>query len=212
MSNTGLSNRHKHILLITGLLLILLGFGLGRFSSNETKSNNEQQNVPHSAPVNDNRTFFWDIYPELVIPNAGQEINGNLTLLDSNNTIISLADISADFPILVFRYSKFDCHLCVDQILDKLTRLFKVEEKKVCILVDGYSSRELRIKYKGSAWKFPIYILDKEKLGLKLENKNLPFLFVLKNKNLEVSKIFVPFKEHSRQTDTYLQNIATYFD
>ncbi len=211
MDTINRSNKHKYLLIMTGVFVAILGFGLGRFSGHPAPDHEPRENkVP--APISDNRTFFWEIYPELIIPNTGKKINSNLSLLDSNDRSIPLAKLPADFPLLVFRYSKFDCHVCVNQVLQKLAKLFKGREKQVCLLVDGYSARELRIKYKDSGLTFPIYILDKDKLGLSMENKNLPFLFTFENRNFQVNKIFVPFKEHSGQTDTYLQNIVAYFE
>jgi|SRR5690606_13112165 len=208
MAGINQSKKNRYILIIIGMLLIAFSFSLGRFSNNLVPGKEAPQNKA-SVPISDNRTFFWEIYPDLIIPNSGKKINDCLSLLDSNDRNIQLADALNDFPILLFRYSKFDCHICVNQVLQKLSKLFKGNEGKVCLLVDGYTAREMRIKYRDKAWKFPIYILD-EKLGLSLENKNLPFMFVFENNRLEVNKIFVPFKEHSSQTDMYLQNIVTY--
>lgn len=171
----------------------------------------DAENVAKDIPVNDNRTFFWEIYPELVIPNSGKKINDRLSLIDSNSVVKSLAEVSDGETILIFRFSKFDCNVCVDQVILKLAKLFQNKEKQIVLLVDGYSPRELRLKFKNRAWKFPIYILEKEKLGLSLENKNLPFLFILKAGTYEVNKIFIPFKEHQGQTDSYLYKIAEYF-
>lgn len=171
----------------------------------------QSEEASQSVPVNDNRTFFWEIYPELVIPNSGRKINDRLSLTDSNSMVRPLADISTGKSILIFRFSKFDCNVCIDQVILKLTELFSDKESGVCLLVDGYSPRELRLKFKDRSWKFPIYILEKEKLGLSLENKNLPFLFVLSTDTYEVNKIFIPFREYPHQTDSYLQKIVEDF-
>ena len=209
MTKTDTHTNHRHIwLFINTLIAIALGFGLGKTNSNFIKIENE--NTPPSPSVNDNRSFFWEIYPELVIPSTGRKINGNISLVDSNLNVMPLFGVLKDFPILILRYSKFDCDVCVNQVLDKLTKQFEGNEEKICILVDGYSARELRLKYRGRSLKFPIYILKDEKLGLSLENKNLPFLFVFKDSHLDVDKIFVPFKEHSEQTDVYIEQIVQY--
>ncbi|MEC3879732.1 hypothetical protein [Parapedobacter sp. 10938] len=211
MMKTEIYTKYRYVWLTISILTAMaLGFGLGKTKNNFIE--NENENTPPPASVNDNRTFFWEIYPELVIPSTGREIDGNISLVDSNLNVTPLIGVLKDFPILVLRYSKFDCHVCVNQVLDKLVKRFEGNEEKVCLLVDGYSARELRLKYRGKSLKFPIYILEDEKLGLSLENKNLPFLFVFKDFDLDVDKIFVPFKEHSEQTDTYLEHVFQYMD
>ena len=194
----------------TAVLLMAIGFGLGYISTgfNAFKKGDKEIVLPEPS---DNRTFFWSIYPELLIPDMGRKIEGSLTVRDLNDNAITLSRLLDDFPRLVVRYSKFDCHVCVDQVLDKLSVLFKGSENKVLLLVDGYSARELRIKYKERKMNFPIYTLQNKNLGLKLENKNLPFLFVFESGALEVNKIFVPFKEHGSETDQYLQNVSIHF-
>lgn len=211
MNYQRISNKKRYLSIIVGALLIALGFSLGWFSVSFVE-NREPEEKRFPAIANDNRTFFWDIYPDLVIPNLGKKISGDLNLLDSNGTVISLAEIPNNFPLLVLRYSKFDCHICVNQVLSKLNALFEGKENHICLFVDGYTARDLRLSYKDSDLNFPIYILENEKLGLNIENKNLPFMFMFESKDFEINKIFIPFKEHSRQTDIYLQQIIKHLE
>lgn len=201
------SIRNRYFLISIGILLMILGAAVGFFIGHGDKSSNPEKPVLARPQANDSRTFFWEIYPDLVITTTGQKINRNITLLDSNDVSRSFFNVSKDFPLLVFRYSKFDCQACVKQVLNKLTKLFAGNEERVCILVDGYDARELRITYGKKALKFPIYILESENLGLSLENKNLPFLFLLENSQLSVNRVFVPFKEYAKQTDVYLEHM-----
>lgn len=156
---------------------------------------------------NDNRVFFWEIYPELVVPNSGKTIDKSIKVKDLNGNDISIGELSSNVPYLVFRYSQYDCHLCIDQVLEKLKIFFEGNEHQVCLMVDGVTARDFKIKYKNRDIRFPVYFFVRDNLGLSLENKSLPFLFVMDRDPLKVDNIFVPFREHPDQTDAYLKNI-----
>ena len=196
------SKTKHHIRILYGLLaitVIIIGVGLLRWPS-------ETHTTVHQGIKSDERTFFWDIYPELVIPNAGTTIDKNLRIKDMNDGEIVVEDLLEKLPLLVFRYSQYDCQLCVNQVLEKLHTIYEGDEDKVCLIIDGMGEREFRLKYKDREMKFSSYFVVNENLGLSLENKNLPFLFVLSD-DARVNKLFVPFKEHPNQTDAYLRNI-----
>lgn len=196
-----LSKTKRHILILYGLLavaLVTIGIGLLRWPETGVSVQNHMES--------DERTLFWDIYPELVIPNAGKAIDKSLLIKDLNDGKITVEELSKRSPLLVFRYSQYDCHLCIDQVLEKLHTIYEGEEDKVCLIIDGMAGREFRLKYKNRKMDFPSYFVIDDNLGLSLENKNLPFLFVLSSDAL-VNKVFVPFKEFPNQTDAYLRNI-----
>ncbi|MEZ0454392.1 hypothetical protein ABTW24_22565 [Sphingobacterium thalpophilum] len=187
-----------YFIIATTFILI----GIQWFNQSKAISKNRIQ-------LNDNRDFFWDIYPELVIPNSGKILNGQLNLVDINNNKIKLAELSPKLPLLIFRYSQYDCHLCINQVLVKLQLAFKGHESRVCLIVDGMTPRDFRIKNKDSNLKIRPYFIDSQYLGISLENKNLPFLFVMNPDFFGIDKIFIPFKEYPQQTDAYLENVKT---
>ncbi|WP_433900471.1 hypothetical protein [Sphingobacterium puteale] len=163
----------------------------------------------NTITASDNGNFFWDIYPELVIPNTGKTVEEQLNIVDINNNKISIKKLSSKQPLLVFRYSQYDCHLCINQVLNKLQTFFAGSEHHVCMIIDGMNPRDFRIKYKDLGLKIQPYFIEEQNLGLSLENKNLPFLFVLSPDPLRVDKIFIPFKEYPHQTDAYLKNVKS---
>ncbi|MEC3880924.1 hypothetical protein [Parapedobacter sp. 10938] len=197
-----LSKTKRHILILYSVLAIaLVTIGVGMLLWPDETNGGIHRNME-----SDNRTFFWEIYPELVIPNAGKVINKSLHIKDSNDSETTVEDLSERSPLLVFRYSQYDCNLCIDQVLQKLHAIYEGDEDKVCLIVDGMTGREFRLKYKNRKMNFSSYFVADDNLGLSLENKNLPFLFVLSD-DARVNKVFVPFKEYPNQTDAYLKNI-----
>jgi|GEM_PF-1177012 len=195
-------SKNKHILILYSVLALAL-LAIGYELLQPTGETNVKKD---KSSLSDNRTFFWEIYPELVIPNAGKIIDKELKLRDQHDAEISIQEILKKAPLLVFRYSRYDCDLCIDQVLGKLKPVFKGYEQKVCLIIDGMTEREFRMKYKDREISFSAYFVAKDNLGLSLENKNLPFLFVL-TEEVKANQIFIPFREHPGQTDTYLKNI-----
>ncbi|MBE8714803.1 hypothetical protein [Sphingobacterium hungaricum] len=165
-----------------------------------------QDNLSSQA---DDRTLFWDIYPELILPNEGKTLNKDLSLTDineSNITLSNLFDKSSD-SILIFRFSNFDCDLCLRKTLPILMDFFKDNSNKVNLIVDGMLPKEYRIKFKELKIPFPVYFLNDQNLQLSLENKNIPFFFILDREHYKTHKIFTPSKDYPQHTQTYLRNI-----
>lgn len=197
-----LSISKLHLLILYCILaftLLLLGYGLLRQPA-------EPEVKVNKGTKSDNRMFFWEIYPELVVPNTGKVIDKTLRLRDKKGEDITVQDLSKKMPFLVFRYSRYDCQLCVDQVLGKLQTVFEGVEDQVCLIIDGMTEREFRLRYKDRNIGFLTYFVFDDNLELSLENKNLPFLFVLSPETM-VDKIFIPFREYPNQTDAYLKNI-----
>lgn len=143
-----------------------------------------------------------------MVPNLGRLVDSKLEIKNLDDVNVSVRSLVKEKPILVFRYSRYDCQLCVNQVLDRLRNIFRDEEHRVCLIVDGMSERDFKIKYKNSEIKFLAYFVENKNLGLSLENKNLPFLFVLTT-GTKVEQIFIPFKEYPNQTDAYLRNVKS---
>lgn len=192
-----------HIFILYFVLIItFVLIGISWFPQSKGKAKN-------GIKTSDNRNFFWDIYPELIIPNTGKIIKDQPDIVDINSNKKSINELSPKLPLLIFRYSQYDCHLCINQVLDKLQTVFRGNEDHVCLIIDGMTPRDFRIKYKDLSLKIQPYFIDGQNLGLSLENKNLPFLFLLSPDPLRVDKIFIPFKEHPHQTDAYLTNVES---
>lgn len=147
---------------------------------------------------------FWDIYPQLVIASDGMQLDKNIVVKDAKNNEYSLSQLVGNKSKLVFRYSVRDCDICIDSVFYILNRY---KENKglsdVIILTDSYSERDFILKMKYTESPFVVYDISPKGLSLALENRNLPFLFLL-GKDFRAVKFFTPFKELSGKTDEYL--------
>lgn len=173
------------------------------------KDNNENKQAKSIETEKDERAFFWQIYPELVIQTEGTLIDKNTAILDTAEHELMVHDLFGGRTrdsILIFRFSKFDCDVCIKETIPILKKAFGEQPDRVLLLVDGMSPRDFRIKYKDANILFPTYFI-KEGLKLPLENKNIPFFFILDKTRFSASKLFLPNKLYPQQTRAYLKNV-----
>lgn len=168
----------------------------------------------HKAAVtdaeNELKATFWNVYPTLIIPNDDVTISDTITLKGEDTKVHKLGDLVDGRNKLIFRYSSFDCEICVDSVITAITRLTKnTPVKDLIIITDTQSERDFIIRSKNKNHPYPVYYMPYSKLGLSIENHGIPFLFIL-TKTFKTSKIFTPFKEVGYQTNQYLQYALNY--
>ncbi|QQT55322.1 hypothetical protein I6I98_08730 [Sphingobacterium multivorum] len=176
--------------------------------SSKGKSENSEQ-------ITDDRTTFWEIYPELVITTEGQSFNDQVKILDTQQNQIPIIDVLRNVKhrnILVFRFSNYDCDLCIKKTLPILINYIKKNPENIKIIVDGMTERNFRIKFKDIQDSFTknnsVLFLKEQNFNFPLENKNIPFFFLLDNIERKISRVFIPSKSYPQQTITYLKNIT----
>lgn len=133
-------------------------------------------------------------------------LNEKLQLTDINNNITNFRDIIHG-STLVFRYSILNCGACVAVEFNNMRELNidpKILNDKI-IFVSYYEDiRSQIIAYKSMNLKVPMYIIPNNKLGLPIEeHNNNPYYFII-SKDLSVSNVFIPDKEHINFTKEYL--------
>lgn len=167
----------------------------------------EDASVYRTDPLISLQASFYTIYPTLVTPDDGILIKGTDSLMTERKRRVSLRSLIGNKTKLIFRYSYMDCDICVDSVISqvkKITQRAKLND--FLIITDTRTERDFLLKSNYKKHPFPIYGLLQSKLGLTMENKNLPFLFVI-SPDLRISKIFIPFKESPYQTEQYLDYI-----
>lgn len=188
------------VLLIISTMMAVIGV-LSRPSKSRAVYN--LANVP-SNPEQNLKAGMWENYVSLILPNDGLQLNHFKILKDTAGKEASLKRISAGKYKLVLRYSFADCEVCVDTVISKIRLLEKqFDTKDFLAITSEYSDREFSIKAESKNYMLPIFNLEEKDLGLSLENKQLPFLFVL-TPELRVIKIFIPLREFPQQIEEYL--------
>ncbi|MFT3737654.1 MAG: hypothetical protein QM786_02750 [Breznakibacter sp.] len=111
-------------------------------------------------------------------------------------------------PVLVFRYSIFNCSVCVIFALDKIKEHLSGYEGTNRII---YIYDEERLKQPNITPKANTYLSqNRQVLGLPMEQKNNPFFFLL-TKDMKADLFFVPEKSMPTLTDEYLKIVKKRF-
>jgi hypothetical protein len=105
-----------------------------------------------------------------------------------------------DTPILVYRYSVLNCDICVKFGNSKIEEHFPdyKNNSKLLFIISGFPAN-----YTINHTNF--LDLQKNSLGLPVENSNQPLYFILINNYIH--HVFIPEKNFPENTDTYLQEI-----
>lgn len=154
------------------------------------------------------KTLFYDNYITSILPNDGKMIDPEIVLRNSTAVVTNLKQVTGKKNTLIFRFSYRDCSECVNSVLHSLEKTFKEQLKtRVILITDAYSEKDFLLKTQSYNSPFSIYAIDDSGFGLSLENKNLPFLFVLSSDN-KLIKPYIPFKELPEDIDRYNEYIG----
>lgn len=127
-----------------------------------------------------------------------------------NNSVMNLRELSITKPILVLRFSIFNCSTCVDFTLEKLQEHFHdfALNKRIIIVYDDENMRVSESMF----GKMPYVTTNRYILGLPIEKSNIPFMFIV-DSTLITKQLFIPEKGMPSLTDEYLSIIKTrYFN
>ncbi len=78
-------------------------------------------------------------------------------------------------------------------------------------LTDAKTERDFLIKTQNKDHPYNVYLMQNGNLNLTMEGKGFPYLFVL-TKDFRATKIFIPFKELSYQTEQYLSYVFKFLN
>lgn len=135
----------------------------------------------------------------------GLNIESTITLLDNQDSLYTINEISKKCKKLVFRYSFIHCNACVDTIMKLVNRFSnEVGKDKIVILAQYESKRDYKNFVRVNQIKMPIYHLQDSLC--KADDLSIPYLFVLED-NMTTSNFFLPRKEFPTITEQYLQAI-----
>ncbi len=208
-----MNQKQTHTFLL--ILLALTSVSLCVILLKPTKTQASAVVTPNSEAikldeVNKLKASFFNIYPSLVVPTEDKKIADTITLAGTDGRKLSLRTLAGNSPKLVFRYSRLDCELCIDSVLSIIKKI-KGETKvpELIVIADFQNNRDFLIKDKHKKHPYPVYNIANGNLGLPVENKNLPFLFIL-SEDFKATKVFIPFKEVPYQTNEYINYAFNY--
>ncbi|HEX8023602.1 hypothetical protein [Mucilaginibacter sp.] len=207
-----MKHQNNTLLILSGLLIITTcSFVYVVFARPRTGSPKliYDKNQSDGSSLSGAGNVFYQAYIPLLLPVDGMTLKDTVMLQDTTLKKRSLASVVNGRSRLVFRYSSKDCSVCVDSVLKNLEKKFKSKTEKVIIISDNFNDRDFIIKTDYEKPVFAKFDLLDDINGLNMapiENKNLPFLFVL-TPGLQVQKVFLPFKEDLKKLKEYLNYI-----
>lgn len=141
-----------------------------------------------------------DLYYQQLLYLGLMDNNSELEFSKLKTTQSAIIESMYNTPVLVVRYSAFNCNSCIDFCLSKLEQFFPnyKNDKHLMFIYSNYPKN-----YKTDFLQ--TLNLEKENLGLYTEDANLPFLFVL-HKGI-VNHVFVPDGKYPEHYDLYLKEI-----
>jgi hypothetical protein len=151
------------------------------------------------------KATFFNVYPNIVIPSDDKSIDASITLLSSDGKRHTLNELVNKRSKLIFRYSELDCDMCIDSVISIIKKISPLKKiPNLIIISDFKSDRNFQIREKYKKHPYPIYNISSANLGLPIENKNFPFLFII-TEDLKATKLFIPLKEFPYQTIEYIK-------
>jgi len=131
-----------------------------------------------------------------------------LFLIDENNNKKNIGELSNDSPVLVFRFSEYNCGICSEfQIKIIKEFMLRYGENGIILITTFRNKRDLMIFKKINNLSIPIYRVDKNLLNPVIEELNFPYYFIL-NTNGTMNSVHIPAKEVPLITQQYLQIVG----
>lgn len=115
-------------------------------------------------------------------------------------------------PKLVVRYSDVNCNTCVDSLFTSLAEFSdRIGEQNVIIMASYHNRRDLFVWKRLNNIRYNVFQVPHDQMGLEIERKNIPFVFILLPGKGAVHQIFLPMKENTERTRVYLEYISRRF-
>jgi len=140
-----------------------------------------------------------------------KEIDISIELDDGEiNKKISLEKLLTQDYKLFFNFSDINCSSCISQETANIKALSdSIGSNKIILLADYRTQRSLILFKRANNLKNPIYNLNGSKLGIKVEDYNLPF-YGLINSSGRINNIFIPDKARPILSKKYLEAISNF--
>jgi hypothetical protein len=137
--------------------------------------------------------------------NLGKEINDQVVFLGNDSLKTTMLSELVKRPNLFFFFSEQTCTPCVENTVECIKAVFPDYESDSEIY---FISPDYPIRFRINCYGKQLLTLEESKLGLKLENETVPFLFTI-DTTLKVNHIHVVNKENFDRTLHFLQRIKS---
>jgi hypothetical protein len=160
----------------------------------------------------DQKAIMWDNYVPYIVEDDYKVLSSKASFTDTTSKVFKLDDIIAKRYKLVIRYSYIDCDLCVKKIMNVLKTVGAEQSLKDAIgFTNSNSDRDFLIRSRENVYPVKLYNVTDGSIGLYMENKNFPFMFVLTPEGRAI-KFFTPSKENPEQITNYLRKALKFIN
>jgi hypothetical protein len=123
-------------------------------------------------------------------------------ILDEDGKKLNIENLSSQFPILIFRFSKVDCSECVVKQIGLIKKLMHNDKIRYMMICDYSNKRNLGLFKRVNSITNTVYDCDKL-----IENEiKTPFFCLYFNGY--ISNIFFPDDDFPELTESYLNEIS----
>lgn len=143
----------------------------------------------------------------LQFASSNKRINTSISLEGENGKTIQLKELLDSEYKLFFNFTDINCSSCIAQEVGNIIKYAdSIGIKRIVLLGNYRLSRDLIVFKRLNNLKMDIYNTNNQKLGLKVEEYNLPFYFLAKNED-ESKHVFIPEKERPSLSEKYYEVI-----
>lgn len=190
------------ILLVLNILLLVVFYSINNGYSKERSLLTEK--------VNKLSYENMSLQDNTILSKQGScQLDPQMLLYTKDGDSIRLSEIQRKEYTLVLRYSTQCCSTCVEDILQKMTKMEKQYPNVDILLLTTYRIQIEKKDFKCICRIFP-KVYNVFSLGIPLEEEIVPYLFVL-DKEMRVIDTFIPDKELPKLTSRYFKRVATTF-
>lgn len=191
-------------------IVVTLNIGLVYLVKQQSKANQIQQaflsqqvqQKTNKKEVNDliANKYWWELNSQ------GQRLSSLQVTGDllEDQSPHSLADLIGQDHKLVMRYSELHCDVCVDETMKQLKRFTEEIGQDQVLLISSYANpRDMYTFKRLNQIQLPLYNLGEQKLDLRAEEADVPYLFVI-GPDQKVDLVFLAYKEAPELLSRYL--------
>ena len=166
----------------------------------ELRYNNENHEFIISS-LRKNRKIFYS--------NEDTKVT-NLSISDIKGNMYKLKEIVTNDKYLVLYFDENACSLCVEKELELMKQYFYDVKERIIILTNFKNYKDYFNFIETNKIDFKIFNMNNKKLGYKIENVSLPYVFIL-DPSMKAEYFFIPDKNLKGWSDDYYEAIYKRF-
>ena len=140
------------------------------------------------------------------------KLKEDFVLTDEIGKMYKISALIGETKKIILRYPELSCTSCYQEQMMNINNLIeKIGYENVLILTAYQNPRDVHTFKRTNKLNKNVFNTIENDLGLALEKKNVPYLFVL-DSNLHTRMAFMPLKNFPQLTDSYFELLMRIFE